>query len=761
VIDRVRSAVLICVFLAGSVVPVFAGTTGGLRGRVVDAETNTAVAGVTVTVMSPSQSSNVQTDAAGGFSFLSLSPDTYVISVQRPGYDALSAAGLSVFADQVQTVGTFWFVKTIKTIGGTTARATTSLVRPGTTSDVYSINAAAQAASAAVGGPGGLNQAYSAIATTPGANVPQGQQGWNQLVYIRGGDYSDVSNELDGIPVQRASDFAPITTLSSLGSQEVQTYTGGTPPSAEASGLSGYINQVIKTGTYPGYEAVSLGVGGPTSYHKLSVEASGATTDRNFSYYIGLGGENQDYRYSDQFNGAAVPLFFYPLQVPTGLNGKVYDGSGPALFSPGQSYAIAHTSERNSLGNFHVKIPHKSGGLKDDIQLLFVTSDIKSDFFSSPRDLGGTALLTQAYGGPALYTDQYLYAGPLFAAPDPARVRVGLSPSSPQHPAFAGPINLVGRDADDHNATIYKLQYQKNFSSRSYLRLFGYGEYTDWFINGPTSAFTTFGGELQNYEVHGNTFGATAVYANQLSDKHLLTLTGSYQTQKLETYNGNTYRGAIRTNLVDAKGNCYSPSNGNYASCYTLIYNPDGTLNPSGGLNSFGNAGAKAPGFPSQSLTPVGLDGAPLVPPASSPAATNGARNLVTNDGRSAQIDEITPFFAAASLADQWHPSDRLTLNAGLRLENYTYRLDNTVGAGTLRGRSGSTRTTASMRSAQARPRSRSARHRVSAVGRSRASIRRQAHRCAPRGPMPILPTSARGRSVSRRINRGSRSPIR
>lgn len=368
--------------------------------------------------------------------------------------------------------------------------------------------------------------------------------------------------------------------------------------------------------------------------------------------------------------------------------------------------------------------------------------------------------MTQAYGGPALYTDQYLYAGPLFAAPDPARVRVGLSPSSPQHPAFAGPINLVGRDADDHNATIYKLQYQKNFSSRSYLRLFGYGEYTDWFINGPTSAFTTFGGELQNYEVHGNTFGATAVYANQLSEKHLLMLTGSYQTQKLETYNGNTYRGAITTNLVDAKGNCYSPSNGNYASCYTLIYNPDGTLNPSGGLNSFGNAGAKAPGFPSQSLTPVGLDGAPLVPPASSPAATNGARNLVTNDGRSAQIDEITPFFAAASLA-----TNGIRAIGSRSMRAYAWKTTPTGStirsAGTLRGRSGSTRTTASMRSAQARPRSRSARHRVSAVGRSRASIRRQAHRCAPRGPMPILPTSARGRSVSRRINRGSRSPIR
>ena len=652
--------------------PAIAGTTGGLRGRVLDAATNAGVAGAVVTVTSPSQSASTETDAGGGFSFLSLSPDTYAVSVQRPGYDAASAGGVSVFADQVQAVGTFRFAKTIKTIGSVRARTSSNLVRPGTTSDVYSVNAAGAAAAAALGGPGGLNQAYSAIATTPGANVPQGQQGWNQLVYIRGGDYSDVSNELDGIPVQRASDFAPITTLSSLGQQEVQTYTGGTPPSAEASGLSGFINQVIKTGTNPGYEAVSLGVGGPAFYHKLSVEASGATENRNFSYYIGFGGENQDYRYSDQFNGANQSLFFYPLQIATGKNGKIYDGSGPAFFSPGPSYAIAHTTERDTLGNFHVKIPHKGGLLKDDIQLLYVTSDIKSDFFSSPRDLGGNALIAQAYGAPPTYTDSYLYGGALFAAPDANQVRVGFSPSSPQHTAFAGPISPVGRDADDHNASIYKLQYQKNFSPSSYLRLFGYGEYTDWFINGPTSAFTTFGGELQNYEVHGNTFGATAVYANQLSDKHLLTLTGSYQTQKLETYNGNSYKGAITTNLVDAKGNCYSPASGNYASCYTAIYNPDGSVNPSGGLNSYGAAGLTAPGFPGSSLD--------LVAPTGSVAAQNGAKNLVTNDGRSVQIDEITPFFSAASLSDQFHPNDRVTVNAGLRVENFTYRLDDTVG---------------------------------------------------------------------------------
>ncbi len=669
---RIRSIAVAFLFMLGLGVPgiATAGTTGGLRGRVVDAA-NAPLANAVVTATSPSQSASTKTAADGSFNFVSLAPDAYVVSAELAGYDGASTAGVSVFADQVQSVGTFSLAKTIKTIATVRSRSGSALVRAGTTSDVYSVNAAGAAAAAAVGGPGGLNQAYSAIATVPGANVPQGQQGWNQLVYIRGGDYSDVSNELDGIPVQRDSDYAPITTLSSLGQQEVQTYTGGTPPSAEASGLSGFINQVIKTGTYPGYETISAGIGSPTFYHKLSFEASGATSNRNFTYYIGLGGENQDYRYSDQFNGASNALFFYPLYIPSN-NGTVFDGSGTPVFSDGQNYAIAHTSERDNIGNFHIYLPHKDGGLKDDIQLLYVTSDIQSGFYSSVNDLGGAAVLANSTGLP-YYTDQYVYAGTVFAPPDPSKVAVALSPSSPAHVPFNGLIPPNDRDADDHNASILKLQYQKNFSSSQYLRLYGYSEYTDWFLNGPVSAYLTYGGELQDYEVHGNAFGATAQYVNQINAKNLLTLTGSYNTQKLETYNGNNYSGSITTNLVDAKGNCYSPFSGLYAGCYAPIYNADGSVNPAGSLNEYGFAGGTAPGFTTSSLA------LPATPPAGSPAAVNGARNLVTNDGTNAQIDEITPFFSAVSLADQFHPNERTTINAGIRVENFNYRLDDTV----------------------------------------------------------------------------------
>ncbi len=98
-----------------------------------------------------------------------------------------------------------------------------------------------------------------------------------------------------------------------MDSKSCRVYTGGGTAGESATGLAGFINQVIKTGTYPGYATVSGGIGSTTYYHSLQVEAGGATPDRLFSYYVGIGGYNQDYRYLDQFNGSNLGLVWgYP-----------------------------------------------------------------------------------------------------------------------------------------------------------------------------------------------------------------------------------------------------------------------------------------------------------------------------------------------------------------------------------------------------------------------------------------------------------------
>ena len=61
----------------------------------------------------------------------------------------------------------------------------------------------------------------------PGAFVPPNQQGWDQTVYIRGGNYDQVGYEFDGVPVNRSFDNYPGSTAGTLGQQELQVYTGG------------------------------------------------------------------------------------------------------------------------------------------------------------------------------------------------------------------------------------------------------------------------------------------------------------------------------------------------------------------------------------------------------------------------------------------------------------------------------------------------------------------------------------------------------
>jgi len=253
------AALLATISLIATIGSALAGTTGTLRGRVVDRATHAPLVGARISAVSPSQSATATTGAQGDFVFIALAPDTYTISVEAPGFEAQSLQGVTIVADQAQTVG-IDVSKTLRTIGRTTARAGASgLVKAGTTTDVYSVSPAQQTASATLGGAGSIDQAYAGLAALPGVSYDLGQAGWGQEITIRGGAQSDVAYELDGIPVQRDSDQFSTTTLSTLGQQELQVYTGGAPASADATGLSGYVNQVIRTGTTPGFVAGSAG----------------------------------------------------------------------------------------------------------------------------------------------------------------------------------------------------------------------------------------------------------------------------------------------------------------------------------------------------------------------------------------------------------------------------------------------------------------------------------------------------------------------
>jgi Carboxypeptidase regulatory-like domain/TonB dependent receptor len=422
---RVTGALFLsCSMALASFGGAFAGTTGRINGTVTDANTGKPVADVQVSVLSPSQSASTITDSAGGFVFISLMPDTYVLSLEKNGYEPVSIRGLSVFADQSQSIPVK-MQTSLKTIASVTSRSSISPVKPGTTTDVYSVNPAVTRAAAPVGGGADMNNAYSAIASMPGAYVPPDQTGVNQTVYIRGGNYDQIGYEYDGVPVNRSFDNYPSHTASTLGQQELQIYTGGGPASSNATGLSGFINQVVKTGTYPGSGTITGRIGTPTFDHELMVEAGGASPNRLFSYYVGLSGYNQQLRYLDQNNGAGVSaefpqfwpsfattnLSFWPAVYPTCNNNSLthfYDNpilssNTVALWNTPGCYDYltsnidlpAGVNGRETVANFHFGIPHKGDAGRDDIQLLYTNSYQTISSYNSPNELEPVVSLFQ------------------------------------------------------------------------------------------------------------------------------------------------------------------------------------------------------------------------------------------------------------------------------------------------------------------------------------------------------------------------------
>jgi hypothetical protein len=709
--NAITAAVLLAAFV-GQGTWALAGTTGGLTGTVVDADTSAPIAGADVRAVSPSQSASTRTDAAGHFTFLSLAPDTYTVNVEKEGYQPISFPGQTVFADTVQTVS-IRLPKALKTIARVSATAAGALVKSGTTADVYSINSATLQSVSALGGGGSLNQAYSAIATVPGAYVIPNQSGYYETINIRGGDYDQVGYEFDGVPVNRSFDNYASSSASSLGNAEVQVYTGANPANSEGQGLAGYINQVIKTGTYPGYFNGSLGIGTPTFYHRASAEAGGASPDRLFSYYAGIAGSDQAYRYVNNDNGSEYDNWLGP---PLGMVGPpfatnyapgwslYYGGTGPTYYPLGPAANYANFSSiysRDAVINFHFGIPHRHDGGRDDIQVLYDNEMLRNQQYLSGSDVyspfcglvgvpGGEACMNYINGEslavfgvvppdtpvPVTYLNTYTWScgntvGKTFDAATlngltncvtqyiaPNAVNAGTSANPNVIPANA-------RDNSYNDTVVTKLQYTKSFGSNAFLRLYGYTFYSDWFLNGQYASsfcyFVCF--DAPDYELSTHTRGISLAFEDQLNPQHLLSIQGNYTTATIVRDNNGFYNvngnEAVVVNSADPYGGyCYAP----------------GTL--PGVVNCHDNRVALGPGFSVPDVSPA--SGASCAVPGH-PEFGTACTYMIAENGLNGTYSGTRPNFYGASLTDQFRPTDHLLLNLGVRLDSFNFVGQNTT----------------------------------------------------------------------------------
>lgn len=719
---RALTALLALVFVLSQGTWALAETTGTLNGTVT-VQGGAPLSGASVTVSSPSQQATTTTDAAGRFSFLSLGPDTYTVTITHSGYQTITQPGVTVQSNQVSTLS-FTADRALQTIGSVTSRARSELIRPGTTTDVYSINPAQQSAAAPLGGGGSLNQAYSAIASVPGVFVPIGQESWGQSVYVRGGNYTQLGYEFDGVPVQRAYDAYPSSALSALGQQELQVYTGSQPGSAQSSGLAGFVNQVIRTGTYPGTGDFELGVGAPAFYHKAQVEYGGATSDRNFSYYLATAGYNQGNRIIDPYNGSRYDQLYSSIPfasisancgTPQATAGCYQNGFGSApngyVWAPVTYGNDQYYGDRETIGNIHFGWPHPKDGMKDDIQLLGQVSYLFLNFQDSLNSFGpmavnffktgnlnfngttyptcgaagvpaGAPCANNIFGVPGTfaYNNRSIYTGPTggaLTAANLSQVSQYGFPNMPTGLPQTSATNFSTRPVDPNNNGnekindgILKLQYTHQMGSNAFARIYGYTLYSDWLNNDPNASSN---GSLAfvptDYILPTHTRGLGFTLADQLGN-HLLDLTGGYTTANLSRWNNSlTSTGNPVAVLVDStnptNGLCYGTTAGG-AIAASPVY--------------CGGSSAARYTIPTTNAAPTGLvargnNGITVNNASTFTCGAGPCEYLAVGSGLNGSYNNVTPKFTNVTLSDNWRVNSKLSVNAALRYDSFLYDL--------------------------------------------------------------------------------------
>jgi hypothetical protein len=722
-----------------------AGTTGGLTGIVTD-EKGAPVADASVKVVSASQIATTKTDSAGHFVFLTLAPDTYTVSIEKDNFSPLSVAGVTIFADQQQTLS-FHLQPALKTIARVTSIAPGALVKSGVGADLYNVSSSSIQATTALGGGGNLNSAYSAISSVPGVNVMQGGAGWNQSTYIRGSQSFFTGFEYDGIPVNRAFDNYNASTESNLGLQELQVYTGGGPASNSSAGTSGFINQVIKTGTYPGYGTLGGGIGGPTFYHQAKVEAGGATPDRRFSYYIGISGYNQDFRILDNSNGgfgggplaaystgtasinpgyiglfgfAGTPAFNrgdFPYCTATGAtpasvtglpsyaaaNSTGYAGSGyvpwvtnvgapwtnmNTCFTPyspsfGQTSSIV---DRENVMNFHFRIPRKNG-LGDDIQLLWNASSMKTYFYSSPNDGGGPLAWAQAVtglpaAGAATQLPTYFDETAAYNLP----FGTNIAPNGTPLPttAYFQPSSPTNRAAF---APLPNGARDNFWNDQGIVKL----QYThELSANAYVRAFA------YTFFSDWTMAGPNGVYSD-----YIWGVGGPTDGAEAANYDLITHTAGGELQLADQINNQHLLQlTANYTTANVMRFNNTGWLAGASPIGLISNANGKFTCWdPTATTAPSSVGcysgayksnaavgptcGIAGTPACPADALAAGAYWATLWSGpTNGSLNTVDPKFTQVSLEDQWRPSDRLLFNLAARYENYVYDLPDSATLG-------------------------------------------------------------------------------
>jgi hypothetical protein len=336
-------------------------TTASIVGVVAD--DHGPVANAVVTVASQAQRRSATTGRDGRFTLLGLTPDTYTISVEAPGYDAAAQPGVVVVPGATQRMA-FRLVRTLQTIGST--RASVSAFPLASASDTFTVTGDAARATSPRESASGLanytaGTVQGAVSSVPGISYDSFA---NALV--RGGKVDDTVFDYDSVPIPQGLIAEPGGNV--IGAQLPTTGIGYTTValggySSEAQNtLGGVVNQIPVTGFYPGRTTLELATGAGTRLQEIGLQKLWATQDLRWRYAIAATAGSEDFAYGDGHT-------FYPSEAGT------------------YGLALANRSQFSAAGNVHYQV-HPN----DDLSFDALVGNATYDQYGTP--IGG-----ETYGG--------------------------------------------------------------------------------------------------------------------------------------------------------------------------------------------------------------------------------------------------------------------------------------------------------------------------------------------------------------------------
>ncbi len=602
-----------------------AGTTGTISGTVTDSKTSAPLPGVRVTAVSPTGQYASRTDAKGFFSFTGVAPDTYTVSYELTGYQPVSLTGVNVFADQVANASTP-LLKSLRTIGSVVARSPGGAYQPTQTQDTYTVTS--QQITTQLGKADATSET-NLLVSLPGASLDS-----SGYPVLRGGRENEEGFQFEGIDYTDAFTSQFINTLAiNPGVGELQLIPGAGDASVGNAG-TGVINLIAKRGTRPATGSIDLEAVAQPFTHQLGLEYGFATPNNRLSEYITFLGNRSDYQY--------------------GARGTVAENLGTGVFYGTKYYASADIVN-NTIFKF---------GRDNQQSLQFFYENQRNDFYGN---YGGNAGLSYPIADP-YHTYYYSLAysglnsyqlGALTSLLPQQPAPTELSTCNPNafygsagfsSPCFSNPLGSRGPINYFQPNDVMKFQYSNNLDSSTYFTLKAY----------KTNAVVTFDFPFDenalifpsfDLKQGGARSGLALDSTKQLNSKNLLQFGGKYEFLKPTYDQIDPVDGVLATTGIFLgssstyeAGDFINPSsNGPSGYCPTAAFfsQPCGYL-----WHNFSSSGG--PNW-----------------------ATTGPGYIPRNNEQSVTDRQD----ASVYLLDQISPSDKLKINAGLRIDSANYQL--------------------------------------------------------------------------------------